>query len=314
MQQPTATEHQGLSAVSVKKTLRKVLPEKLLPKKLLADSPVIPVVRMSGAITTGGPMRSGLCLASVANQLDKAFSFKEAPIVAILINSPGGSPVQSRLIYQRIRQLAEEKEKEVVVFCEDAAASGGYMIAVAGDTIVADPSSIVGSIGVVSGGFGFVDAIGKLGIERRVYTAGTQKAMLDPFKPENPAHVAHLEELMQDLFETFKDMVRGRRADKLTESEDTLFTGAFWTGRKAFDYGLVDELGDIGTYVTRRFGTDAKLKLISASSGLFGRCRSMGVSTASLGSDPIGQIAANFTPDAMLASMEERALWSRLGL
>ncbi|SNY92457.1 signal peptide peptidase SppA [Cohaesibacter sp. ES.047] len=299
--------------MSVKKTLKKLLPEKLLPKKLLDEAPVIPVVRMTGQITGGSSQfRSGLNLASVAGQLQKAFSMKEAPAVAISVNSPGGSPVQSRLIYQRIRQLAEEKEKKVLVFCEDAAASGGYMIAIAGDRIIADPSSIVGSIGVVSGGFGFVDAIEKLGIERRIYTAGTQKGMLDPFKAEDPEHVAHLDTLLKDLFETFKDLVRSRRGEKLTEDEEKLFTGAFWTGKQAFDLGLVDELGDLGTYVKRHFGEEAKLKLISPPSGFFGRCRAAGVELGA--GDPVSRIAAGFTPEAVLASLEERALWSRIGL
>ena len=231
--------------MKIMKYIRKCIPNRILPEKWTKEPVVIPVVRMVGPIMVnqGGPMRSHLNMASIAGPLQKAFDMKEARAVAISINSPGGSPVQSRLIHERIRQLAAEKEKEVIVFCEDAAASGGYMIAVAGDVIIADPSSIVGSIGVVSGGFGFVNAIEKLGIERRVYTAGTQKAMLDPFKPENPEHLAHLNELLQDLFESFKDLVRRRRGDKLTETEDKLFTGAFWTGNKALDYGLVDELG-----------------------------------------------------------------------
>ncbi len=306
--------------MKIMKFVRKVVPNSILPEKWLQEPVVIPVVRMVGPIMVhqGGPMRHHLNMASVATPLQKAFDMKDAPAVAIVINSPGGSPVQSRLIHERIRQLAIEKEKEVLVFCEDAAASGGYMIAVAGDVIVADPSSIVGSIGVVSGGFGFVDAIGKLGIERRVYTAGTQKAMLDPFKPENPEHLAHLDELLQDLFDSFKTLVRGRRGDKLTEPEDKLFTGAFWTGNKALDYGLVDELGDINSYVKRRFGEDTRLKLISQSSGLFSLFHSsslsMGISHGGAAGDPIDRIAEGFSADKILASLEERALWSRIGL
>lgn len=290
--------------MSVRKIVRKIVPLSWLPKTIQDDPVIIPVVRMTGPVMVGSQMRPGLSLASVAGQLHKAFSTKEAPAVAISINSPGGSPVQSRLIYQRIRQLAEEKEKEVLVFCEDAAASGGYMIAVAGDHIIADPSSIVGSIGVVSGGFGFVDAMEKLGVERRVYTAGTQKAMLDPFKPENDEHVEHLDNLLQDLFETFKDLVRARRGDKLTEEEDKLFTGAFWTGKKALDYGLVDELGDMSSYVKKRFGKEAKLKLIAQPTGLFGRFK------GGAGMD----FASGLSADAILTSLEERALWSRIGL
>ena len=302
--------------MSVKKTIRKILPQKLLPKSISEDIAIIPVVRMHGPIVAGQGMRPTLNLASVAAQLQKAFSVKEAPAVAISVNSPGGSPVQSRLIYQRIRQLAEEKDKEVIVFCEDAAASGGYMIAVAGDVIIADPSSIVGSIGVVSGGFGFVNAIEKLGIERRIYTAGTQKGMLDPFQPENEEHVAHLDALLQDLFETFKGMVRHRRGEKLKESEDILFTGAFWTGKKALEFGLIDGIGDMGTYVKQRFGEKAKLKLIAAPTGWFGRVRGGGFEFGSgIGSAAaVDRIAAGLSADAVLSAMEERALWSRLGL
>ena len=294
--------------MSVKSAVKKVVPVSWLPKKMMEEPVIIPVVRMTGPIMVGSQMRPGLSLASVAGQLHKAFSIKDAPAVAISVNSPGGSPVQSRLIYQRIRQLAEEKEKEVLVFCEDAAASGGYMLAVAGDRIIADPSSIIGSIGVVSGGFGFVDTIEKLGMERRVYTAGTQKAMLDPFKPENEEHVAHLDGLLEDLFETFKDLVRERRGDKLKEEEDKLFTGAFWTGKKALEYGLVDELGDMGTYVKSRFGENAKLKLIAQPTGLFGRFR------GNAGMDFGAQLAGGLSADSILTSLEERALWSRIGL
>lgn len=291
--------------MSLKKKLKQFLPE-----KYRKEPTIIPVVRMNGPIMVGSQMRPGLSLASVAGQLHKAFSIKDAPAVAIAINSPGGSPVQSRLIFERIRQLAEEKDKKVITFCEDAAASGGYMIAIAGDEIVADPSSIVGSIGVVSGGFGFVDAIEKLGVERRVYTAGTQKAMLDPFKPENQEHLDHLNALLEDLFETFKDLVRSRRADKLTREEDELFTGAFWTGKKGKDFGLVDELGDMSGYLKQKYGEDTKLKLIASGGGLFSRFRMPGMSN----SDPVERIAAGLSADAILTSLEERALWSRIGL
>nr|WP_321526412.1 S49 family peptidase [uncultured Cohaesibacter sp.] len=306
--------------MKIMKYLRKVIPSSILPEKWLKEPVVIPVVRMVGPImvSNGGHMRSSLNMASIAGPLQKAFDMKDAPAVAISINSPGGSPVQSRLIHERIRQLAVEKGKDVLVFCEDAAASGGYMIAVAGDVIVADPSSIVGSIGVVSGGFGFVDAIGKLGIERRIYTAGTQKAMLDPFKPENPEHVAHLDELLQDLFESFKDLVRRRRGDKLTEPEDKLFTGAFWTGNKALDYGLVDELGDMNSYLKRRYGEDMKTKLIAPPSGFFSLFHSsslsMGASHSGSAGGPVDRIAEGLSAERVLASLEERALWSRIGL
>lgn len=290
--------------------------KQFLPEKYRKEPTIIPVVRMTGPIMVGSQMRPGLSLASVAAQLHKAFSIKDAPAVAIAINSPGGSPVQSRLIYERIRQLAAEKDKKVITFCEDAAASGGYMIAIAGDEIVADPSSIVGSIGVVSGGFGFVDAIEKLGVERRVYTAGTQKAMLDPFKPENPDHLNHLNALLEDLFETFKDLVRYRRGDKLTKDEEEVFTGAFWTGKRGKDFGLVDELGDMSGYLKQKYGEDTKLKLIASGGGLFSRFRMPGMALGMSGqwADPVERIAAGLSADSILASLEERALWSRLGL
>ncbi|MEL6437488.1 MAG: S49 family peptidase, partial [Pseudomonadota bacterium] len=157
---------------------------KLLPKRFRNDVPTVPVVRLQGMIAAGGStFNPTLSLASCAQNLERAFKMKEAPAVALAVNSPGGSPVQSRLIYKRIRDLAKEHDKEVLVFCEDVAASGGYMIACAGDEVFADPSSIVGSIGVISAGFGFVEAIDKIGVERRVYTAGKNKSTLDPFAP-----------------------------------------------------------------------------------------------------------------------------------
>ncbi|WP_316861469.1 S49 family peptidase [uncultured Cohaesibacter sp.] len=300
--------------MKIKKLIRKIAPDSLLPESFTEETVVIPVVRMVGPIVPqqGHGPRNKLCLANVAGPLQKAFEMKDTPAVAISINSPGGSPVQSHLIHKRIRQLAEEHGKQVLVFCEDAAASGGYMIALAGDVIVADPSSVIGSIGVISGGFGFVEAIAKLGIERRVYTTGKQKAMLDPFKPENPEHVAHLDDLLQDLFESFKELVRSRRAGRLSESEDILFTGAFWTGNKAADFGLVDELGDMAGYIKERYGEKTRLKLISPPSGIMNVFSSGAVSSRS--ADPLAQVAAGFTADAVLASLEERALWSRIGL
>ena len=202
----------------------------ILPKRFRNDKPIIPVVRLQGAIGMQSPMRSGLSLASAALPLEKAFSIKKAPAVALIINSPGGSPVQSRLIFKRIRDLAEENEKEVLVFVEDVAASGGYMIAVAGDEVFVDPSSIVGSIGVVAAGFGFTELIKKIGVDRRVYTAGEKKVTLDPFQPEVPDDIAYLKGLQLELHETFIDLVKSRRADVLSEDPD-LFTGKFWTGR-----------------------------------------------------------------------------------
>ncbi|MEM7291542.1 MAG: S49 family peptidase, partial [Pseudomonadota bacterium] len=181
---------------------------KYLPGKLGEVHPAVPVVRLKGAIAAGGgPLNRSLSLAGVAGLLEKAFRFKDAPAVAISINSPGGSPVQSRLIYTRIRELAEQHEKTVLVFVEDVAASGGYMLAIAGDEIFVDETSIVGSIGVVSASFGFDKAIGKLGIDRRVYTAGKNKVSLDPFQPEKKNDIAYLKELQLEIHQVFIDMV-----------------------------------------------------------------------------------------------------------
>lgn len=266
----------------------------------------IPVVRVSGAIGMAVPLRPGVSLASLAGPLKKAFTTKKAPAVAILINSPGGSPVQSTLIFKRIRALAEENEKDVLVFVEDVAASGGYMIALAGDEIIADPSSIVGSIGVVSHGFGFVGLIDKLGIERRVHTAGTRKAILDAFSPEREEDVAHLKALQAEIHDSFIDMVKSRRGDILREDED-LFSGLFWTGTQARDFGLIDRLGDLRGVLRERFGEDVRIKLVSGERRFFWSRGGVGGVIERLGSE---------TPltDDLVSTLETRALWQRYGL
>ena len=284
----------------------------LIPKRFRKDKTIIPVVRLSGAIMAGGsPGRRSLNLASVSAALDKAFSMKTSPCVAISLNSPGGSPVQSRLIFSRIRALSEEKNKKVLVFVEDVAASGGYMIALAGDEIFVDPTSIVGSIGVVSGGFGFTGLIEKIGVERRVYTAGENKVMLDPFQPEKEKDIAFLKNLQGEIHQVFIQMVKERRGDKLADDPD-LFSGLFWSGRTARDLGLVDGIGDIRSTLRARFGDKVRMKLIEPRRGLFGR--KFGVGTAS---DTVGGLGAGIGAGAsaeMLASVEERALWARYGL
>ncbi|TFF22062.1 S49 family peptidase [Jiella endophytica] len=284
--------------------------KKLLPKRFRKEGVTIPVVKLSGTIMAGGSaLRQGLSIAAVAPLLEKAFGEKSAPAVAIVVNSPGGSPVQSRLIYKRIRDLAEEKEKTVLVFVEDVAASGGYMIACAGDEIIADPSSIVGSIGVVSGSFGFVEAIQKLGIERRVHTAGQNKATLDPFQPEKPEDVAHLKSLQLEVHDTFIDLVKARRGARLQE-DDQLFSGLFWSGKRGLDLGLVDALGDIRETLRLRYGDSVKLELISQGRSLFGR-KPKGISA---GFEPdLASVGAGFA-DRLVAIAEERALWGRFGL
>ena len=269
--------------------------------------PVVPVLRFTGPIGMVTPLRPGLSIAGVAGAIEKAFDLSKLPSVAVLINSPGGSPVQSNLIFKRIRQLAEEKKKKVYVFCEDVAASGGYWLACAADEIYADQSSIVGSIGVIAAGFGFVDALKKLGVERRVYTAGTSKNILDPFKAEKKEDVERLLELQEDVHESFKNYVRGRRAGKLKDEEGELFTGAFWTGARGLDLGLVDGLGHMHEILTRKFGEKVEIVEISAPKG-------WGLKRFGFGSATnVGGFATEL-PEAALNALETRALWSRFGL
>ncbi len=281
---------------------------RFLPPSMRMDAPTIPVIRMEGPIMSGrNQFRPSLSIASVAGVIEKAFSYKKAPAVAIIINSPGGSAVQSRLIYKRIRDLAEEKDKKVLIFVEDVAASGGYMIACAGDEIFVDPSSIVGSIGVVAATFGFTGAIDKLGVERRVYTAGKNKVMLDPFQPEKKDDVAKLKKMQLQIHETFINLVKSRRGSKLTDNPD-LFTGMFWAGGVAVELGLADAIGDVREVLKSRYGKKTKLRLISAPRGLFGRRLGFGIS------DRFSAGLAASAVSAVADEAEERALWGRFGL
>jgi signal peptide peptidase SppA len=217
----------------------------LVPARLRRGAAVVPVVRLSGLIGAVTPLRPGMSLATVARTLERAFSMKHARAVALVINSPGGSPVQSRQIYLRIRQLAAEKKLPVLVFVEDVAASGGYMIACAGDEIFCDPSSILGSIGVVGGSFGFQGLIAKIGVERRLYTAGAHKAMLDPFLPENSDDVARLKALQREIHAIFIALVKASRGARLKSADDVLFTGEYWAGETSISLGLADAIGDL---------------------------------------------------------------------
>ncbi|QVQ37387.1 S49 family peptidase [Pseudochrobactrum algeriensis] len=278
---------------------------RVIPRRFRASSVEIPVVRLSGAIMTGNsPLRQNLSLEGIAVQLEKAFDNKHSPAVALSINSPGGSPVQSRLIYKRIRDLAEEKNKKVHVFVEDVAASGGYMIAIAGDEIIADPSSILGSIGVVSASFGFTELIKKIGVERRVYTAGKNKATMDPFQPEKASDVEHIKALQLEIHQTFIDMVKERRGSKLQDNDD-LFTGQFWTGITALQLGLIDGLDDMRSHLRKLYGEKTKLNLIQPSRGLLGRKNTGGISHAQM----LGAAG-----ESLMNVLEEKALWSRYGL
>lgn len=267
---------------------------------------VVAVVRLKGVIapSTGG-VRKSVNLETLEPQLKKAFGISGVKAVALVINSPGGSPVQSQLIADRVRQLAAKNHVPVMAFCEDAAASGGYWLACSADEIYASSASIIGSIGVVSSGFGFPELLAKIGVERRVYTAGTSKAMLDPFTAEKPDDVAHLKSLQENLHDQFKDYVKSRRGGRLTASEDELFNGAFWAGNTALELGLIDQIGSMHTVLAQKFGADFRTVSISAKSGF----SLLSALSSSQNSASMGKIAHQLVDTA-----EERFWWSRLGL
>src|SRR5579871_5734795 len=280
-----------------------------LPAPLRPGSAVVPVVRLAGVIGAVTPLRPGMTLSGLARILERAFSVRNAKAVALLINSPGGSPVQSHQIYNRIRQLAAEKKLPVLVFVEDVAASGGYMIACAGDEIFCDPSSIVGSIGVVGGSFGFKGLIDKLGIERRLYTSGRHKAMLDPFLPENPDDVARLKALQGEIHAMFIALVKRSRGAKLKGDEDELFSGAYWTGQSSIALGLSDAIGDLRSVLRARYGEKVHTPLIAPARGLL---------SGMLGRRPAADALADVTgsglsADDLVSALEARAVWSRYG-
>jgi signal peptide peptidase SppA len=283
--------------------LSNLIPERFRPN----NAPVIPLVRLNGAIGASSGLRAGgLSLAGIEQALAKAFAVKKAPAVALLINSPGGAAVQSHLIFKRIRALAEEKNKRVIVAVEDVAASGGYMIAAAGDEIVVDASSIVGSIGVLFSGFGFTGLIDKLGIERRVHTAGQSKAMLDPFRPEKEEDVARLKSLQADVHADFIALVKRRRPHLIDDPD--LFTGAFWSGARAVELGLADRVGDLREVLREKYGERVRVLAIPTQrSGWLRRRLGMQAEYDSPGA--IATIA-----DRVIAIVEERLLWNRFGL
>ena len=279
----------------------------LLPARFRPDIPVVPVVRLTGVIGVVTPLRPGLMLSSVARSLERAFSVRYARAVALIINSPGGSAAQSNLICRRIRQLAEEKKIPVIAFIEDVGASGGYMLACAADEIVCDQYSIVGSIGVVGGSFGFPKLMEKLGIERRLYTAGDRKVMLDPFEPEKPDDVKRIKAIQKDIHEHFIALVKERRAGKLKGTDKTLFSGEFWTAEKAIELGLADSIGDLRSVLRARYGEKVRTPLVQAERSLFGR-RLPGLNLAqALAREP-------GLADDFIAALETRALWARYGL
>jgi len=276
----------------------------LIPRRFRGDAALVNVVRLTGAIGFSTPLSPGMTHASVARTLERAFSVKQAKAVAIVINSPGGSPVQSHLIHKRIRSLAEEHKKKVFVFVEDVAASGGYMIACAGDEIFVDPSSITGSIGVVSASFGFNKLLAKIGVDRRVYTAGEKKMMLDPFQPEDAEDVKRLKSAQKEIHAMFIALVKERRGKKLKAPDKTLFSGEFWTGEESEKLGLVDGIGELRGTLRARYGKKVAIKLIAPPTGWFGR-RVPGIGREMFG----GDWAAT-----LISALEARSLWARFGL
>jgi signal peptide peptidase SppA len=284
--------------------------KEFVPAKYRRGAAVVPVVRLAGVIGAVTPLRPGMSLAGIARTLERAFAIRNAKAVALVINSPGGSPVQSRQIYLRIRQLAAEKKLPVLVFVEDVAASGGYMIACAGDEIFCDPSSILGSIGVVGGTFGFQELIKKIGVERRLYTAGAHKAMLDPFLPENPDDVSRVKALQREIHAIFIALVKQSRGSRLKGADDVLFTGEYWAGESSVSLGLADAIGDLRSTLRARYGEKVLTPVIAPASGmlsgLLGR-RSPGA--GSLGAlDGIGGL-----PDELISALEARAIWAKFG-
>lgn len=268
----------------------------------LNRAPNVALLRLSGLIAARGAFApAGISAAGTAPLIDRAFALKRLAGVVLAINSPGGSPVQSSLVAQRIRRLADEKAVPVIACIEDAAASGGYWLACAADEIVVDAASVVGSIGVISSGFGLEEAAARLGIQRRLHTAGSQKSFLDPFRPEKPEDVERLHGLLGELHEVFRTWVRGRRAGRLKGSEAELFTGRFWTGQRAVELGLADRIGEISAEVKARFGEKARLVPIGPRRPPWPMRLLPGFGAAALA-------------EGALAAMEERAAWARLGL
>ena len=302
MTDKSSSEHLRQLFASAREALRPILP------KQLRGVPIVPVVRLAGVIGLSTPLKPGLTLATVARTLERAFHMRGTQAVALVINSPGGSPVQSHLIYRRIRQLAAENARAVLAFAEDVAASGGYMIACAADEIFCGPSSIVGSIGVVGGSFGFPKLMDKLGVERRLYVSGEHKAMLDPFLPENPQDVERLKALQQDIHEEFIALVKRSRGTRLKGPEKTLFSGEYWTGGKAADLGLADGIGDLRATLRSRFGDDVVTPLMAPARGWFGRLQ------PGVGAHLEGLPRPADFAEEVISALEARALWARYGL
>ena len=259
---------------------------------------IVPHIRLTGVIGNAGRFKQGIDFAGQEELIKKAFSIKKSLAVAISINSPGGSPVQSHLIYDFIRAQAKKNKKKVIVFAEDVAASGGYLIACAGDEIYANSSSIIGSIGVIYSSFGFTELIKKIGVERRVHTAGKNKSTLDPFLDEKKEDIDRLKNIQLDLHKDFIDVVEKSRGLKLKKSEVELFSGEFWSGRKAKSLGLIDEIGDANQVLREKFGEDVVIKKFEKSKSWLSK-------KLSSSNDKIDQFAN---------ILDEKSVWQRYGL
>lgn len=271
-------------------------------------TPSVAVVRLQGVIGAVGFGRRGLSLTALEQTLKKAFS-KHVRAVCLQINSPGGSPVQSAQIATRIRQLSKDNKIPVFAFAEDIAASGGYWLALAADEIYADAMSVVGSIGVISAGFGFQDLIAKMGVERRVHAQGAHKSFLDPFKPENPDDLARLDAIQKDIHRQFTTFVRNRRGERLTASDETVFNGDIWTGERALELGLVDGLGDMRTIMRRKYGPDVRFLTVERPMNwLERRLGKVGFSAPDTTDARMGWASE------LISAVEERAHWARFGL
>lgn len=259
----------------------------------LKSDPLVAVVRLQGVIASDG-RGAGINAASIAPLLERAFRKGKPKAVALIVNSPGGSPVQSSLIGAHIQRLAAETDVPVYGFVEDVAASGGYWLVAAADEIWVDASSIIGSIGVISASFGFHELMARQGIERRVHTAGKDKSMLDPFRPERPEDIERLKALQSQIHDAFIAHVQNRRGDKLAQDAD-LFTGDIWVGQTAIDVGLADGIGHLVPKMKETFGPKVRFAHYGQRRGLFQR---IGLGMVEQGLD----------------TLETRAVWARYGL
>ena len=257
---------------------------------------IIPHIKLSGVIGNVGKFKQGIDFSGQEDIITKAFSLKKAPCVAITINSPGGSPVQSHLIYSLIRHQAKKNKKKVIVFAEDVAASGGYLIACAGDEIYANSSSIIGSIGVIYSSFGFTELIKKIGVERRVHTAGKNKSTLDPFLDEKKEDIERLKNIQLDLHKDFIEVVEKSRSSKLKKSEVELFSGEFWSGRRAKELGLIDGIGNADQILKEKFGDDVIIKKFEKAKGWLAR-----------------KLSSESNTEQVINILEERSIWQRYG-